>query len=157
MNNKHEVVFCIVNAGSSEMVMDVAREVGVTGGTVIHARGTSTKDAAKMFGITIQPEKDIVMIVVETSIKDKLLHALYKNVGLKSECQGIAFSLPVEDVVGLSTHKAVAKDGATNPAGEKPKKDSTEVATKAEAKTETKTDSADAKSTAEVNHETEAK
>ncbi len=132
MNTKHEAVFCIVNAGSSEMVMDVAREVGVTGGTVIHARGTSNRDADKMFGITIQPEKDIVMIVVETPLKDNLLHALYKNVGLKSECQGIAFSLPVEDVIGLSTHKtpkdvkptgATVGDGAKGKDAPKPQTD----------------------------------
>ena len=98
----HEVIFCIVNAGFTEAVMDAAREVGATGGTVIHARGTTSSEAEKMWGIVIQPEKEIVMIIVKSEIKDSVLHALYKSVGLNTPGQGIAFSLPVDSVVGLS-------------------------------------------------------
>ncbi len=42
------------------------------------------------------------MILVPLSIKDAVLHAIYKSAGLKTEGQGIAFSLHVDDVVGLS-------------------------------------------------------
>lgn len=98
----YEAIFCIINDGFSDVVMDAAREVGARGGTVIHARGTANKEAEKYFQITIQPEKEIVMILVPAEIKDDVLHALYKNAGLKTECQGIAFSLPVDDVAGLS-------------------------------------------------------
>lgn len=100
--NKHEMIFCIVNDGYSEQVMNAARNVGARGGTVLHARGTANVGAEKIFGITIQPEKEIVMILVESGIKEDVLHALYKEAGLQTAGQGIAFSLPVEDVVGLS-------------------------------------------------------
>lgn len=99
----YEAIFCIVNAGYSDMVMDAAKEVGARGGTVIHARGTANKEAEKYFHITIQPDKEIVMILVPTDIKDAVLHALYREVGLKTAGQGIAFSMPVDDVVGIST------------------------------------------------------
>lgn len=39
----YEVIFCIVNAGYSELVMDAAKEVGARGGTVMHAKGTANK------------------------------------------------------------------------------------------------------------------
>ena len=102
MQYKHEVIFCVVNAGYAEMVMDAAREFGARGGTVLHARGTANLEAEKLFNISVQPEKDIVMILVESSIRDAILHSLYQNVGLQTAGAGIAFSLPVEDVVGLS-------------------------------------------------------
>lgn len=98
----YEALFCIVNAGFSDAVMDAAREFGARGGTIIHARGTASAEAETMFGITIQPEKEIVMILVPASIKDSILHALYQEVGLHTPGQGIAFSLPVDAVVGLS-------------------------------------------------------
>ena len=98
----HEVIFCIVNGGYSENVMDSAKKVGATGGTVINALGTAGKDAEKFFGISVQPEKEIVMILVPADKKDDVLHALYKDVGLNSAGQGIAFSLPVDGVVGIS-------------------------------------------------------
>ena len=102
MEFKHEVIFCIVNAGFSDAVMDAARQFGARGGTVIHARGTANKEAEKLFEITVQPEKEIVMILVPTEIKNDILHALYRAVGLNTPGQGIAFSMPVDDAVGLS-------------------------------------------------------
>ena len=113
MEFKHEVIFCIVNAGFSEAVMDTAREVGARGGTVLHASGTANPDAEKLFGITIEPEKDVVMILVQSEIRDAVLHALYNSVGLKTEGKGIAFSLPVQDVVGLTDFTPVEKPTET--------------------------------------------
>ena len=98
---KHEVIMCIVNSGFSEAVMEAAREFGARGGTVIRARGTANAEAESIFNIAIQPEKEIVMILVDTKIKNDILHALYKAVGLQTPGQGIAFSMPVDDVVGL--------------------------------------------------------
>ena len=102
MKYKHEVIFCIVNSGYSEAVMDAAKKFGARGGTVINARGTAGKEAETFFHITVQPEKEIVMILVPTEIKDAVLHALYNEVGLDTAGQGIAFSAPVDSVVGLA-------------------------------------------------------
>lgn len=99
---KHEIIMCIVNTGFSETVMDAAREFGARGGTVIRGRGTANLEAEKLYGIAIQPEKEIVMILVDTAIKNDILHAVYKAAGLNTPGQGIAFAMPVEDVVGIS-------------------------------------------------------
>ena len=114
MEYNHEVIMCIVNAGYSDAVMDAAREFGARGGTVIHARGTANIEAEKLFNIAIQPEKEIVMILVESAIRDDILHALYQNVGLKSEGKGIAFCLPVEQVVGLTSKVVISEQSAPN-------------------------------------------
>ena len=103
MKYTHEVIFCIVNAGFSDEVMEAARAYGARGGTVIRARGTANPEAEKTFGVTIEPEKETVMILVEASLRDDILHALYRAVGLKTPGQGIAFSMPVDSVVGLSS------------------------------------------------------
>lgn len=102
MNGKYELILCIVNTGFSDTVMDAAKEKGARGGTVIHARGTANKEAEEFFHITIQPDKEIVMILVPAEIRDDVLHALYQSAGLKTDGQGIAFALPVNNVVGLS-------------------------------------------------------
>ena len=99
--NNHEVIFAIVNAGFAEDVMDVAREQGVRGGTILNARGVAREAEAAFFGITIHAEKEILMMVVEKDIRDKVLNALYKQMGMGKKAQGIAFSLPVSDVAGL--------------------------------------------------------
>lgn len=98
----YELVLCIVNTGFTDVVMNAAKEVGARGGTVLHARGTANKDAEEFFHITIQPDKEIVMILVPAEIKDDVLHAIYREAGLKSAGQGIAFSVPVTNTVGLT-------------------------------------------------------
>ena len=102
MKFEHEVIFCIVNSGYSDVVMDTARAHGARGGTVIHARGTANTEAEKIYGITIQPDKEIIMILIPTALKNDILHALYKSAGLNTQGQGIAFAMPVDGVVGLS-------------------------------------------------------
>ena len=99
--NNHEVIFAIVNAGYAEDAMDVAREQGVRGGTIISGRGVARENEAAFFGITIHAEKEVLMMVVEKDIRDQVLHALYKQMGMNKAAQGIVFSLPVSDVAGL--------------------------------------------------------
>jgi nitrogen regulatory protein PII len=100
-NNDYEVILAIVNSGYAEDVMDVAREQGARGGTIINARGVAKEEAAAFFGIALHTEKEIVMIVVPKKIKDDILNAIYKEMGMAKKAQGIAFSLPITDTVGL--------------------------------------------------------
>lgn len=104
MENKytHEAILCIVNSGFSEAVMDSAKKAGARGGTVVNARGTAGKEAENFFGITVEEEKEIVIILAVKEKRDAILNALYEDVGLNSAGQGIAFSLPVDGVVGLT-------------------------------------------------------
>ena len=99
--NNHEVIFAIVNSGYAEDAMEVAREQGVRGGTILNARGVAREAEAAFFGITIHAEKEILMMVVEKESRDQVLNALYKQMGMGKKAQGIAFSLPVSDVAGL--------------------------------------------------------
>ena len=103
--NEFEVIFAIVNSGYAEDVMDVAREQGVRGGTILNARGVVNEDAAAFFGITLHADKDILMMVVEKQIRDNVLNAIYKEMGMAKKAKGIAFSLPVSDVAGLVQQK----------------------------------------------------
>ena len=139
MNTKYEVIFCIVDAGFTDLVMDAAKEVGARGGTVINARGTANKEAEQFFHIIIQPNKEIVMILVPADIKDAVLHAIYQRAGLKTAGHGIAFSMAVDSVVGLtpSTAKPAAENKEVKEAKE-PKTDNKDVKEAKEPKTDNK-------------------
>lgn len=98
---KNDLILTAVNAGFTDIVMDAARAAGATGGTVLHARSLNHEEAEPFLGISIQPEKEIVAILVKREEKSKIMQAIHKVAGLESECKGILLSLPVEDVVGL--------------------------------------------------------
>lgn len=118
MSDQYQLILCIVNAGFTELVMDAAKSAGATGGTVLGARGTANKEAESFFHITIQPEKEMVMILVPADIRDNVLHALYTHAGIDTPGQGIAFSLPVDDVVGLGAKIASKEEQAPQEEGE---------------------------------------
>ncbi len=104
MNNEKEysLVIAIINKGFTDLVMESAKNAGARGGTTFTARGTGNKELGEFFGIAIQPEKEIVFILVEDQIKDKVLLQIYKDAGLDTKGSGIAFSIKVNDVVGLT-------------------------------------------------------
>lgn len=110
MKVSYKCILAIVNSGFSEVAMEAAKSVGANGGTILGGRGTAPKDAEKIFNISIQPEKEIVMILAKTDIVDDMLKALYKAVGSSTEAQGIAFALPVDDVVGVKEMLSSKKD-----------------------------------------------
>lgn len=93
--HKHELIVCIVNAGFSQNVMEAARGAGAKGGTILRARGSANPEAEEFFSINVQPDKEVLMILVPKAIKDDVLKAIYKDCGLADEAKGIAFSLPV--------------------------------------------------------------
>ena len=62
------------------------------------------------------------MILVPKKIKDGVLHALYQEVGLDTAGQGIAFSVPVESVVGLSVPNEKAAEKSNEKSVEKAEK-----------------------------------
>lgn len=88
-------IVSIVNEGYSELVMEIAKDCGAKGGTIIPANGSVSQEAMKLYGIGIHPEKEIVMIVVKDDIALKILDKLYDKAGTGTEAQGIFFTLPV--------------------------------------------------------------
>ena len=94
-DQKHELIVCIVNAGFSQNVMEAARNAGAQGGTILRARGSANPEAEEFFSINIQPDKEVLLILVPKGIKDDVMKAVYKDCGLADEAKGIAFSLPV--------------------------------------------------------------
>ena len=81
--------------------MEVVRAQGVKGGTVIRSRRIGNKEATSFWGLSVQDEKEIVLILVESSNKVDLMKCIGEKCGMHSEAQGIVLSLPIDSVVGI--------------------------------------------------------
>ncbi|MDO5537098.1 MAG: P-II family nitrogen regulator, partial [Desulfovibrionaceae bacterium] len=97
----HELITVIVNAGYAEDVMAAARKAGATGGTILHGRGTAREEDSKFFGLSIVPEKDILIILAASSASRQILEAVRTTKCLKEPGMGIAFCTAVETFVPL--------------------------------------------------------
>lgn len=98
----YSLITVIAEKGCSDMVMDAAREVGARGGTVVHAKGTGREEEAKFFGVSISPEKEMIYIATRKSDRADIMRAIMEKAGPQTDAKAVVFSLPVEDIAGLT-------------------------------------------------------
>lgn len=98
----YDLIITIVNRGLAEYAVDAAKTAGAEGGTIIHGRGTGIHETAKLFGIPIEPEKDIVFTLIERSMTETVLNAVSEALELNKPGKGIAFVLEVEKAIGIN-------------------------------------------------------
>ncbi|MDR0669224.1 MAG: hypothetical protein LBF95_04005 [Treponema sp.] len=98
----NDLIVSIINQGYSDEFMTVAREAGAAGGTVINARGLAHSGPVKFFGVSVQDEKEIVLVLSSREKKVPIMQAVSQACGITTKAGGIIFSLPVDQVVGMS-------------------------------------------------------
>lgn len=98
---KFELILTIVTRGNADIVMDAAKSAGATGGTLLHARRVGFEDVENIFGFTIQPEKDVLAILTESSRKREIMNKITEAAGIKTESRALVMSLPVDEIMGI--------------------------------------------------------
>ncbi|WP_457797578.1 P-II family nitrogen regulator [Methylocystis sp. S23] len=96
------LIVSIVRKGWGDSVLEATIDAGAHGGTVLFGRGIGRNEQQKVFGIQIEPEKEIVLTVAPRDLKDKILERIVRAAELGLPGHGLAFVLPVEEVVGVA-------------------------------------------------------
>jgi nitrogen regulatory protein PII len=95
----YKLIVTIVSRGKGEKVVDITHQAGAEGGTVLYGRGTAVR---LLLGIHIEPEKEIVLTLIEKEKVQPVLDAIVKKMDLKEPHKGIAFVISLDQVVGIS-------------------------------------------------------
>ena len=98
---KHDAIFTIVDKGLSDEVIDAAKSAGAAGGTVIHGRGSGSKEKALLFNFEIEPEKDIILILSDVENTDIIVDSIGKKLEIDEPGKGIIFTMDVRRTLGL--------------------------------------------------------
>jgi len=101
-DTEYAMITVMVEMGYSEEVMNAARGAGARGGTVIHSRGVENSEASAVWGISLQEEKEIVIILAPEEKKTDIMKAIGELCGINSEANGIVMSLPIDHVIGIN-------------------------------------------------------
>lgn len=99
--NAHDLIIVIVKKGISEKVLEAAKKAGAEGGTIIFGRGTGIHEKAKLLGIPIEPEKEIIFIVIDKRKTKEVLDYIVGSVNLNKPGVGIAFTVELCKVLGV--------------------------------------------------------
>lgn len=100
---RFKLILSSVKVDIADKIVDAAKEAGATGATIIPARGTSVHEAKTFFGLSLEAQTDIIMLLVEEHLAMKILETIEKAGEFHKPGTGIAFMIPVEHVVGLES------------------------------------------------------
>ncbi|MCK5697234.1 MAG: P-II family nitrogen regulator [Gammaproteobacteria bacterium] len=99
-----KLIIAFVNDDVTDAVLDASRIAGATGATVVNnARGEGIKQSKTFFGLTLETQRDILLLLVEEHLSRDILETI-EQVGKfdNSPGSGIALQIDVEDAVGIS-------------------------------------------------------
>lgn len=106
------LIFSIVRKGWGQTVLEASVKAGATGGTIFFGRGVGVNEKDTIFGIAIEPEKEIVLTLVPASEADSILEEIVRAAELNQPGRGLAFVVPVSKVVGVPhIEMAVPREG----------------------------------------------
>lgn len=95
------MIYTIVRRGVGDKIVDAAKKAGAEGATILFARGTGVHEYKKFFGIPIESEREIIMILIEKPKTEQVLEAIVKAGELEKPGHGIAFVQDVPIVAGI--------------------------------------------------------
>jgi len=98
---KYDLIVTIVNKGFAEEVVEASKKAGAQGGTIMHGRGSSVHETARIFGIPIEPEKEIVLTLIYRTKTEQVMSAIKNAVDINTPGKGICFVLEVEKTAGI--------------------------------------------------------
>lgn len=96
------LIVSIVPKGWGDTVLEASVAAGARGGTVLFGRGSGVNEKQKIFGIRIEPEKEIILTLAEADQVDALVAAIVKAAKLEERGNGLTFVVPVEKLAGVS-------------------------------------------------------
>lgn len=95
-----QAIWIIVDKGEAETVIEAAEKAGALGATVINARGAGKHETSHLFAMAIEPEKELVLLVVDQAVATRVLDRVCQDCQINEPGRGIAFAVPVEQYRG---------------------------------------------------------
>lgn len=97
-----DLIVTIIPKGESDKIVTASKKAGAEGGTILYGRGTGIHEHKKLFGISIEPEKEVILTLVPDSKTDEILEAIVEAGQLNKPGTGIGFVLDAKKIVGIN-------------------------------------------------------
>ncbi|MCZ7642877.1 MAG: P-II family nitrogen regulator [Pseudorhodoplanes sp.] len=101
---KPSMIVSIVRRGWGNTVLEATVKAGATGGTVLLGRGVGVNEKDSIFGIPIEPEKEIVLTLTHDGQNDAILQEIVKAAELNQPGRGSHSSCRSKKSSGCRTY-----------------------------------------------------
>ncbi len=99
-DTNHALIVTIVKKGWGDEVIRASQRAGAEGATVLYARGVGVHEQAKLFGMAIQPEKEVVLSIVARDKAEAVLAGIVGDLEIHKPGTGLSFVVPIEKLLG---------------------------------------------------------
>ena len=96
-----KLITAVVQRGKADAPVQAALNAGAPGATIVFGRGQGVRERLGLLGLAVQPEKEVILIVVEERLLDRVLTAMVKAGDLDQHGVGFVYVTPVERTIGL--------------------------------------------------------
>lgn len=96
------LIVSIVRKGWGDTVLQATMGAGAHGGTVLFGRGIGRNEQQRVFGIQIEPEKEVVLTLVPATMVERMVDEIVRAAELTAPGHGLTFVLDVEKVAGIA-------------------------------------------------------
>lgn len=97
----YNMIIVVVEKGNGEHVVEAANKAGSRGATIVNGRGSGIHETSKLFAMAIEPEKEIVMIISQSSLTEKIVSSIRKDINIDEPGRGVIFVQEVNKACGL--------------------------------------------------------
>ena len=98
---KFSVLVAIIAEELEDKAIEIAKNKGAGGVTILTARGIGAKEKKTFFGLTYEGRESVLIYILERRLALEVLKALNKELKLEEEDHGIAFTIPIEHLAGI--------------------------------------------------------
>ncbi len=102
---KYVLIATVINRGFSGDVINAAKRAGASGGTILHSRQIGNEEVNDFWGINVQDEKEIILIISNSENKVRIMQEISENCGISSNAKGLVMAVPIDSVVGIQENK----------------------------------------------------
>lgn len=97
----YKALFVVVEKGNADEVCEIANKNGAKGATILHGRGTGAHIAHPLFDMVIEPEKEIVLFLLEKDKVDSVASSIDEKFNFDKPGTGIMFSIDIKRTIGI--------------------------------------------------------
>ncbi len=101
LNLSHKMLVTIVKKGVASKIVKASKEAGAEGGTILFGKGTGIHETKKFFGISLDPEKEVILTLVPQEKIDSIVSAVEKAGKLDKPGNGVGFVIDIKKIAGI--------------------------------------------------------
>jgi nitrogen regulatory protein P-II 1 len=108
-SRKLKMIIAIVQRGKADDLVSASIKAGAPAATVFYGRGQGIREKLGLLGLAIQPEKEIIIIVLEAWLIPQVMPAMVKAGKLDQPGIGFVFVVSVDYALGMLEARKMRK------------------------------------------------